>query len=274
MPGVTLQKFTATVKTYYQQHGRQNLPWRIPEPNGTFDPYKILVSEIMLQQTQVSRVIPKYQLFLQEFPNTYALSRASFAEVLALWSGLGYNRRAKFLLQAAQMVEAKFHGRFPEDLKQLTELPGVGINTAGAIAVYAFNQPVVFIETNIRTVFLHHFFPDEAEVGDAQLMPYIQQALDLDNPREWYWALMDYGTHLKASLPNPARRSKHHTKQSTFKGSRRELRGMVLKVLLSGKKSATQLDQLINDVRLGGVLADLCAEGLVTRQGATYQLGK
>lgn len=156
-----------TVWKYYHQHGRHDLPWRLPEPDGSFDPYKILVSEIMLQQTQVPRVLPKFTEFLTKFPTGQELAEASLGEVLAAWSGLGYNRRAKFLWQAAQKVVRDFGGELPHTFEALESLPGIGKNTAGAVAAYAYNQPAIFLETNIRTIFIHHFFRDADLVPDS-----------------------------------------------------------------------------------------------------------
>lgn len=154
----------------------------------------------------------------------------------------------------------------------LTNLPGVGVNTAGAIVVYAYNQPVVFIETNVRTVYIHHFFADES-VTDTDLTPVIEASLETNtrSPREFYWALMDYGTHLKQTVGNVSRRSKHYTKQSTFNGSLRQVRGQVLKQLALGSKTKPQLS--VTDDRLPQVLTQLQAEGLITKRGARYHLG-
>lgn len=194
--------FQQVVWDYYATHGRHDLVWRIPHEHG-FDPYAIMVSEIMLQQTQVVRVVPKYQAFMAQFPTIQALADAPLADVLAAWSGLGYNRRAKFLWQAAKAVVEHYGGVMPRTVTELTTLPGVGKNTAGAIAAYAYNSDAVFIETNIRTVFIHHFFADDSAVRDASLEPFICQTVRAAretvgrSPREWYWALMDYGTYLK-----------------------------------------------------------------------------
>jgi len=264
--------FRETVWEYYRAHGR-DLPWRHPVRGGDFDPYRIMVSEVMLQQTQVPRVIPKYQEFLHQFPDVYNLSRAPLADVLTVWSGLGYNRRAKFLHQAAKQVVTEHNGTFPTTLNMLTNLPGIGPNTAAAILAYAYNQPQVFVETNIRTVFIHHFFPDQENIDDKQLLPLIEQALDRENPRTWYWALMDYGTHIKALHGNAARASKHYAKQSSFKGSLRQIRGAVLRNLASTPASEKQLDQQIRDARLIQVLESLENEGLIHRVRSEYRLG-
>lgn len=266
-----MNEFTETVWGYYAKYGR-DLPWRQPEADGSFDPYKILVSEIMLQQTQASRVISKYQEFLQLFPNVESLADSRLGDVLRAWQGLGYNRRAKFLWQAAQMVVTEFGGLFPKDQKELTKLPGVGINTAGAICAYAFNLPVVFVETNIRSVYIHHFFTDQGGIDDKQLIPIIIETLDHENPREWYWALMDYGSHLKTKHGNSARASKHYVKQSKFEGSRRQIRGQVLRLLSQGKSSTENLHNQISDPRTKLVLEELESEGLIIKKGSSYSL--
>lgn len=271
-----INKLFVKVASNYKQNAR-DLPWRFPDPNGSFDPYKILVSEIMLQQTQVQRVTPKYQEFLKVFPDVHSLAQASLGDVLRLWSGLGYNRRAKFLWQAAQMVVTEHDGDFPAKQAELARLPGVGVNTAGAICVYAFNLPVVFIETNIRTVFIHHFFADRTDVCDTELKPLLEQALieaqvQGVSPREWYWALMDYGTHLKATVGNASRASKHYAKQSAFAGSKRQLRGMVLRELTDSAKTTQQLQEAIDDERLKTVLDDLLREGLIVQRNGRFGL--
>jgi A/G-specific adenine glycosylase len=250
---------------YYARHARDTLPWRQPDANGYFDPYKILVSEIMLQQTQVSRVIDAYKAWLVRFPDFATLAQASLADVLGEWLGLGYNRRAKFLHESAKQVVVS--GIFPKTQAELTKLPGIGPNTAGAIVAYAYNQPVVFIETNIRTVFLFHFFEDQTDISDTELLPYIKQTLDSDKPREWYWALMDYGAYLKRTKGNFAKNSKHHVRQSTFIGSKRYIRGQVLKSLSENQQlSLEQLHERIGDERLPAVLADLQKEGFLIQK--------
>ncbi|HET9174252.1 MAG TPA: hypothetical protein VFN56_03145, partial [Candidatus Saccharimonadales bacterium] len=145
-----ITEFRAVVWRHYEAHGRHDLPWRQPNAAGRFDPYAITVSECMLQQTQVSRVLGKYQEFLAQFPTVAALANADLGAVLRVWSGLGYNRRAKFLWQTAQLVLSSSSQQFPRSLPELVALPGIGANTAGAILAYAFNEPAVFVETNIR----------------------------------------------------------------------------------------------------------------------------
>ena len=236
-----------------------------------FDPYKILVSELMLQQTQVRRVIPKYHEFLTRFPDVHSLARASLGEVLIAWSGLGYNRRAKYLWQAAQIVHDR-GGEFPQTLTGLVELPGVGKNTAGAIMAYAYDQPVVFIETNIRSVFIHHFFKDQTDISDKAILELVEKTLPAEHIREWYWSLMDYGTHLKQTVGNSAKRSKSYVRQSPFEDSKRQLRGRVLRLLHDGAHSHEHIIDSMHDARTESVLADLASEQLIVRTGDCYKL--
>lgn len=222
--------------SYYKKCGRHDLPWR-----KTHDPYKILVSEIMLQQTQVSRVMTKYTEFLTKFPTVHALAKAPVTDVLVAWQGLGYNRRALNLKRAAERVVTDFGGTFPHTAAELESLPGIGQSTRGAIMAFAFDMATTFIETNIRAIYIHHFFPEPNSgkkstraqlVHDRDILPLIEQTLDHKNPRDWYYALMDYGVYLKQTHPNPSRKSIHHAKQTTFKGSNREVRSRILKFVL------------------------------------------
>lgn len=277
-----IEECKQAVWVYYAEHAR-SMPWRYPEPDGTFDAYKIMVSEIMLQQTQVARVVPKFNEFVRVFPTITTLAEAELGDVLVLWSGLGYNRRARFLWQAAQYVVMHYGGIMPASVDELVKLPGIGKNTAAAIAAYAYNQPVVFIETNIRTVFIHHCFNNADSVTDPEIITRALAALpDIADPessdyadalyRHWYWALMDYGSHLKATVGNPNKISKHYTKQSKFEGSRRQIRGKVLQLLTSGAYGKEDLMHQITDERLSDVLCDLESEGLIKRIGDMYSL--
>jgi len=185
----------------------------------------------MLQQTQTGRVIEKYEQFINSFPDFSPLARASLREILRVWQGLGYNRRAVALKRIAQTVMSKFHGTLPSSPEALMSLPGIGRATASAICAFAFNQPVVFIETNIRRVFIHYFFQKEKSVRDTQILPLVEETLDTSNPRKWYFALMDYGVIVKKESQNPNRRSAHYQKQTPFEGSDRQIRGMILRAL-------------------------------------------
>jgi len=256
--------FRDKVWCFYREHGR-DLPWR-----REITPYGVFVSEVMLQQTQVSRVYERWARWRRVFPGFEALAQASVAEVLAEWQGMGYNRRALWLREAAQMVAGEFGGELPRDPAVLMRLPGIGVNTAGSIAAFAYDEPVVFIETNIRRVFIHEFFGDLEGVSDLELRPLIEETLDREHPREWYWALMDYGSDLAKKVPNPNRRSKHYSVQSKFEGSLRQLRGEVLRQLLTGPKTMAELE--VADERLKSVLEALAREGFVVEKHSVYCL--
>ena len=264
-----IAQFRLGVWSYYHDNGRSDLPWRQPENNNVFDPYKILVSEIMLQQTQVSRVVPKYIEFLNEFPTVEVLAGATLGDVLRAWQGLGYNRRAKYLLQAAQYLARR--ESFPKNETELVQLPGVGVNTSRAIQAYAFNQPTFFVETNIRTVYMYHFAPGKDSVSDKFIQNLVSQTLDAERPREFYWALMDYGTYLKTKIKNNTQ-SKHYTKQSKFEGSRRQIRGRVLKELADFPIKIETLRLKLDDDRLDSVLEDLVREGMIIKTENKYHL--
>lgn len=268
------------LKVFYKKHGRRTLPWRPPSlklRKGTqeLDPYKILVSEVMLQQTQVERVVPHYQAFIKKFPTAEALAQAPLSRVLAVWQGLGYNRRAKFLLGAARVIAKN---GFPKVVEDIEALPGVGRYTARAIAAFAFNQPVAFVETNIRTVFFHHYGDAfiHGPVSDNELLPLVAEMLKKSKmpPREFYAALMDYGSHLKRQGIALNAKSKHYTKKARFEGSARQLRGAILRELLKHHATLTVLSQHIprNKEQVAMELARLAAEGLVVLRGKTFAI--
>lgn len=264
------QEFLETLWNYYARSGRTELPWRIPETDGSFSPYKIMVSELMLQQTQVGRVIPKYHEFLKLFPTVHNLAQADLGDVLRAWQGLGYNRRAKYLWQSVQIVDNL--KLFPTTQEELVKLPGIGVNTAGAIGAYAYNSPVVFVETNIRTVYIHHFFADRTDVSDKEILELLAHTVDTEHPREFYWALMDYGSHLKAAVGNLNKASRHYTKQSRFSGSRRQVRGQIIRLLGDGPQTLDDLQGSLEDDRLEAVLGELVDEGMVQQSGSQYHL--
>jgi len=255
-----VQAFQAYIYRFFTHFGRSHLPWR-----QNYDPYRIMVSEIMLQQTQVERVVPKFVAFMASFPNLASLAVAPSSSVIRHWQGLGYNRRGLNLQRAAQAIVVHHNSQIPSLLDQLLDLPGIGPYTASAIQTFAFNLPAIVIETNIRTVFIYHFFPDGYDVPDAVLLPYIEQTLDQDQPRKWYSALMDYGTHLKQVVPNPTRKSKQYVKQSPLVGSNREVRGKILKVVTQQPVTRKQLYNEVNleRDRITTALAQLIVEGFV-----------
>jgi A/G-specific adenine glycosylase len=250
------------VLSHYEQYGRR-MVWR-----NTTDPYQILVSEIMLQQTQVERVAAKFPEFIHAFPDFASLAAAPLAKVLTAWQGMGYNRRAIALQNCAIRVMNEYNGLLPADVDTLATFPGIGRATASSIAAFAFNRPVVFIETNIRRVFIHFFFADTGNISDADIFPLVKKALYHENPRVWYWALMDFGSALKKTVPNPNRRSKHYTKQAPFEGSDRKIRGTIIRMVLaepgiSEKKISDNRNE--DPARIKRILSSLESEGFIRR---------
>lgn len=262
--------FRKTVTDYFDRHGRI-LPWR----SKTTTPYHILVSEFMLQQTQVDRVKDKYSQFIKKFPTPQKLANASVREVYDIWSGLGYNRRALALQKTAKTLISNYNGRVPKNTNELEALPGIGPYTARAVRVFAYNIPDIVIETNIRTVYIHHFFKNSSKVQDNDLVPFIEKTLDTKNPRRWYSALMDYGAMLKKEYGNSSRQSSHHVKQSRFEGSRRQQRGKILKLLHTQKgMSLNQISKQLT-MRKGDavtILEELAREGFIKKANRNYQL--
>jgi A/G-specific adenine glycosylase len=229
----------------------------------------------MLQQTGVERVREKYEPFVRLLPDFASLAAAPLKDIMTAWQGLGYNRRALSLKRLAGVVMQRHSGRLPQDPGTLLELPGVGEATAGAIMAFAFNLPAVFIETNIRRAFIHRFFPGEAEVSDRQILPLVEAALDRSNPRDWYYALMDYGSALGRTGANANRKSLHYSKQTPFTGSDRELRGEAIRVLLSrGPMTVNEIAGATgrDAGRLASVLDTMVGDGLVAREGEGYRI--
>jgi A/G-specific adenine glycosylase len=265
------REFVQYVRHFYRTQGRHTLPWR-----QTHDPYHIAVSEIMLQQTQVDRVVPYYERFVAEFPTVQALASAPLRDVLVLWQGLGYNRRAKLLRECAQTVLQKNGGRFPQLHNDLISLPGIGSYTAGAIMAFAFNAAVPIIETNIRTVYLHHFFSQSEKVHDRDLVLYVQKTLDRRNPRAWYAALMDYGAYLKKVKKIRSTQSVHHVKQKPFRGSDREIRGAIIRLVATTPSTKHRIVKMLphSTKRINLQLSALEKEGLIARSGTSYVLPK
>ncbi|MDO8593976.1 MAG: A/G-specific adenine glycosylase [bacterium] len=276
-----IRGFQRKINDYYRTHKR-DFPWR-----ETRDPYAILVSEMMLQQTQAERVIPKYLEWMKKFPTPASLSNAKVSDVLKMWQGLGYNRRALNLRRAAEMIVNECKGEFPKELAEIDALPGVGPYTAGAIAAFAFNVPSVFIETNIRTVYLHFFCKGKTKVRDEEILELVECTLPVKQHsdilqnvgmsdgqgrvREWYNALMDYGAMLKSTIGNPNIHSTSYAKQSKFKGSRRELRGAIL------KKAALQSSVFVRDITsknysVADIFAELVTEGFLKKKGNAFIL--
>ena len=259
-------QFRDTVWDFYKSQARTDLPWR-----KTTNPYRILVSEIMLQQTQVERVIPFYKEWTKKFPSARALADASLSDVLKVWQGLGYNRRAKALHEAGKALAGR---PFPRTREELEKLPGIGSYTAGAVLAFAYNEEVVMVETNIRTVITHHYFSKRGNVTDEEIRLILIKTLPNGKSREWYWALMDYGSYLKKNGIQLNSKKKGYTKQKTFEGSNRQARGVIVKCLTH--KSAT-LHTLTNMLpkrveQLAEAVKELLAEGIIEKKGTHYQL--
>lgn len=267
----SIREFQNTIYANYRESGR-SFPWR-----ETNDPYCILVSEIMLQQTQTDRVVPKYLEWLDRFPTLKSLAEAPFQAVLERWIGLGYNRRARYLQEACKMIAQEYEGEFPHEANELERLPGIGKYTSAAVSTFAFGIPNAFIETNIRAVFLFFFFKDEIDVHDSDIMVAVDAAMDRADPRAWYYALMDYGASLKKTVVNPNRKSRHYTKQSRFSGSLREARGAIIRHL--GKRGDAELRSIaategLPVERIAEAAQSLVSEGMVAETDGIYRISR
>jgi len=234
MNPAAVKVFQQVVWEWHKTHSTR-LPWR-----ETRDPYHILVSEVMLQQTHIPRVLQKYPKFLSAFPTIVSLADAPLRNVLKSWQGMGYNRRALYLKQAAEKIVAKHTGRIPRTIEKLVALPGIGPYSARAIACFAYNHCEPFIETNTRRAIIHEFFPRKKKVDDKDILKILAAVQPKRNNRRWYWALMDYGRDGLKGKSNPNRRSKHYAKQTKFEGSMRQLRAEILRFLLAKKKATLE----------------------------------
>lgn len=263
------KEFKRKIKEFYKKNKR-DFPWR-----ENIEPYKIFISEVMLQQTQTYRVLPKYEAWIARFPDFKTLANSPLSEVLGYWSGLGYNRRALYLQKAAQIIISEHAGKVPKNPEELIKLPGIGKATAASIIVFSYNIPLVFIETNIRRVFIHEFFAEQENVADSSLLPLITESVDQKNPREWYYALMDYGSHIPKQITNPNRKSKHYTKQSKFEGSLRQVRGRILQILTAQNPiKVSELEKLVNveSERFAKALSQLTSEGFLEIQDSIAKI--
>jgi A/G-specific adenine glycosylase len=263
------ENFQEIILTHYKEAGR-TFPWR-----ENTNPWGVLVSEFMLQQTQTERVIDYWNRWMEKWPSPKDLAEANLEEVLREWSGLGYNRRARFLHESAKKITSDFAGIVPPDRDQLKTLRGIGEYSSGAIACFAYNVPCVFIETNIRRVLIHFYFQDQSDINDSELFPIIEETLYKENPRLWYWALMDYGSELKKVTVNPNRRSAHYTKQSKFEGSLRQVRGAIVKTL--AQEGAAAIEELHEKTgfeydRIKQALDKLHHESMVAESEGIYRI--
>jgi len=264
-----IRSFRKTILDYFTE-SKRTFPWR-----DTLNPYYILVSEMMLQQTQTERVLAKYLEWLSFFPDAETLASASLSTVLEHWAGLGYNRRARFLHEACKKIMNEYHGIFPSDPDILDSLPGIGPYTARAISTFAFGLPNVFIETNIRSVYIFFFFLGRTDISDTEILELIDETLYLENPRMWYYALMDYGAALKKKVGNPNRKSLHYTKQSRFEGSQRQARGAVIRYLNRYAQATVESiseTESIERERVASAVHALITEGIVAEKDGQYRI--
>lgn len=272
-----LGEFTETVWSRGRELYR-DLPWR-----NTFDPYAILLSEIMLQQTQVARVLGRWEQWLEAFPTVADLAMAPLPPVLELWQGMGYNRRALNLKRCAEEVVATYGGEIPHDKKALLALPGIGPSTSAGVRIFAFQQPDMYLETNVRAVFIHEFFSEHETVSDKELVPLVEATCpDGRRVRDWYYALLDYGAYLKKTTVNPTRKSRQYTRQSKFEGSHRQKRAYLLRCVIDGALTSQELAESLARSELGAgreapspeetqaILRELEREGFIARQGDTW----
>lgn len=272
-----LARFVEDVWDQGRQHYR-SLPWRHIE-----DPYGVLVSEVMLQQTQVTRVLGRWEAWMRLFPTVDALAAADTATVLEQWQGLGYNRRALALKRACEACARDFGGALPKDEAGLLALPGVGPATCAGVRAFAYGEKAVYIETNVRTVFIHELFPDRESVPDKEVRPLVEQTCPDERVRDWYYALLDWGAYLKQTTVNPSRRSAHYTRQSAFEGSRRQKRAEALRFVLAHPgcalpEVAAHLDEVERAAGRGGVgealaasiVRDLASEGFFREEDGRF----
>ena len=259
-----------SVTSYFRQN-RRTMPWRDDlSDNREQRFYQVLVSEMMLQQTQVSRVLPKYDAWMRQYPTMYDAAAASLGEVLMIWQGLGYNRRAKWLYESLKYF---CDSGIPGNLLDVQQLAGIGPNTAAAIKVYVDDKPEVFIETNIRTVVLEHVFESQQNVNDDAIRCVVAAILPKKQVREWYWALMDYGSYLKSQKRSHLHRAASHKPQKPFSGSPRQLRGHVLRHLAqNGPVEYDEVMAVLDDARTQRVVEQLLHEGLVERYATRLAL--
>lgn len=251
----------------------RDLPWR-----NTRDPYAIWISEVMLQQTQVVRVLKRWERFIDRFPSVDALASASAADVVEEWQGMGYNRRALALKRAADICAAEFAGSLPVGVDELCKLPGIGEATAAGITAFSRDVACIYIETNVRAVFIHEFFPHAERVTDKELRPLVSAACPETDVRGWYYALLDVGAHLKKTQVNPTRKSASYTKQSAFEGSRRQKRAWIVREVMACPDIAhdelhRRLDEVelragrdrVPDADFDSIVSALAGEGFFSR---------
>ena len=254
-----VKEFQQKVMDWWSKNAR-DLPWR-----NNPGPYEVLVSEVMLQQTQVSRVIPKYLEFLREFPTVEVLAASETKRLLTVWSGLGYNRRALWLRETAREIVAR--GGFPQEVKDLRELKGIGPYTSRSILIFAFNKDLAAVDTNIRRVLIASGFADES-MTPKEVQAVADALLLRGRSRDWHNALMDYGSEvLTASTTGIAPTSR----QPEFRRSTRQIRGGIIRILtgtesMTSGQLYTQLGLECDKETMTSVLDQLVTEKLIESQ--------
>jgi A/G-specific adenine glycosylase len=264
IPAEKIRRFQKKIFSFYEKNKR-DLPWR-----KTADPYKILLSEFMLQQTQVTRVVFYYNKWLRKWPTIHALASASLPEVLEMWMGMGYNTRAVNLHRTARKIIADFHGDVLQAMKQYKELPGIGRYTSQAVQIFSTNADLVTVDTNIRRILISEFSLP-SKMPDKLLWSMAEQCLPLGKSRDWHNALMDYGSlHLTAKKTG----IKPKTRQTHFEGSNRQIRAKILRCLLQKTMSLSELEKTIKieQKRLRPILEKMMDENIIIKRNATYQL--
>jgi A/G-specific adenine glycosylase len=271
--GLWRKKFQELVWSYHARH-RRDFSWR-----NSITPYRVFVSEYMLQQTQTVRVVDKFREFIRRFPSFTSLANASEVDILRIWSGLGYNRRGLYLHKSARIIVDEHRGRVPRDRDALLALPGTGEGTAAAIRVFAFNIPDVIIETNVRTVYRKVFFPERSDIPDSEIALLVQETMDTGNPREWFYGVVDYGVFLKQNGYRINHVFRGYRPQSRFQGSRREVRGAVIRMLLEQKMMSRRKVYKVIESEFGrskddalSICSQLLKEGLIQRRNQYFLL--
>jgi len=252
------------ILSFYADHKR-DLPWR-----STTDPYKILLSEFMLQQTQVKRVIDYYIKWIKQWPTILDLSIAPFQDVLSEWIGLGYNRRAQYLHESLKIIVETYDGDVLSAMHDYQKLPGIGNYTARAVRIFAGNDDIATIDTNIRRIFIH-LFHLPTTISDHTLADIAEKCMPRGKSCIWHNALMDYGA---LKLTSRKTGIKPKTTQSRFNGSDRQIRGKILRMLLKGPNTYQEFQSTfqIGPSRLNKILSKMKQDQMISQNDIWYQI--
>jgi A/G-specific adenine glycosylase len=259
-------QFQNKILQYYKKNGR-DLPWR-----NTTDAYNILISELMLQQTQVSRVIDYYTTWLKTWPTIQHLAQANFKDVLQAWMGLGYNTRGINLHKASKIIVQHYNADVIAAMDEYKKIPGVGKYTSQAVKIFSTNADIVTVDTNIRRIFIHEFDLSQ-DISDSELWSIAQHCLPKGKSRQWHNALMDYGAMYLTSKKTGI---SPKTKQSTFEGSDRQIRAQILRDLLNTPLTIHDLTQHYDHTtdRLLKILEKMKKQGIIKKEKEKYLLNE